>query len=104
MIGFIFQNNVNSSHLSLNFIHTEPPQWATKPATSSKPSIDYPKPYFSVKTSTYRPIPINGEMDDRPNFVSNPDSQNKPSKSSTTPKPTYYSSQSTRYVTRKFIY
>ncbi|XP_046624539.1 serine proteinase stubble-like [Neodiprion virginianus] len=83
---------------SPNYIHTERPQWATKPAASHKPSTDYSKPHFSVKTSTYRPgtyISHQSQPSDRPNFVSKPQFDRIPGKPTSTVRPTYYSSQMT---------
>ncbi|XP_066582475.1 serine proteinase stubble-like isoform X2 [Prorops nasuta] len=80
---------------SLNFIHTERPQWATKPATSSRPSTNFSKPYFSLKTSTHRPVVYGIESDARPNFLSKPENVEGPTKSTTTSRPSYYSSQTT---------
>nr|XP_031847367.1 serine proteinase stubble-like [Nomia melanderi] len=79
---------VKEPHSNLNFIHTERPQWATKPV-SPKPTTDFSKPYFSIKTTTYRPTSVN---DSRPNFVSKPLNN---SKTSTTPRPTHFGGEST---------
>ncbi|XP_011646256.1 serine proteinase stubble isoform X2 [Pogonomyrmex barbatus] len=57
-------------HPGLNFVHTERPHWATKPAQSKPSSTDFSKPYFSIKTTTYRPI--SSQADHRPNFISRP--------------------------------
>ncbi|XP_029163880.1 serine proteinase stubble isoform X2 [Nylanderia fulva] len=71
-------------HPNLNFIHTERPHWATKPAQSKPSSTDFPKPFFSVKTTTYRPISISGQTDQRPNFISKPNVWILSTKTSTT--------------------
>lgn len=66
------QETAKEPHPNLNFIHTERPHWATKPAQLKPSSTDFPKPFFSVKTTTYRPISISGQADQRPNFISKP--------------------------------
>ncbi|KMQ91120.1 serine proteinase stubble [Lasius niger] len=71
-------------HPNLNFIHTERPHWATKPGQSKPSSTDFPKPFFSVKTTTYRPISISGQADQRPNFISKPNVWILSTKTSTT--------------------
>ncbi|XP_070154743.1 serine proteinase stubble isoform X2 [Polyergus mexicanus] len=71
-------------HSNLNFIHIERPHWATKPAQSKPSSTDFPKPFFSVKTTTYRPISISGQEDQRPNFISKPNVWALSTKTSTT--------------------
>ncbi|XP_025158310.1 serine proteinase stubble isoform X2 [Harpegnathos saltator] len=82
-------------HPSLNFIHTERPHWATKPA-QSKPTTDFSKPYFSIKTTTYRPISISSQADHRPNFISKPNTWSLSTKTSTTTaRPTYMRQPST---------
>ncbi|KAL0103145.1 hypothetical protein PUN28_017460 [Cardiocondyla obscurior] len=58
------------SHPGLNFVHTERPHWATKPAQPKPSSTDFSKPYFSMKTTTFRPII--SQPDHRPNFISRP--------------------------------
>ncbi|XP_014486896.1 PREDICTED: serine proteinase stubble-like [Dinoponera quadriceps] len=100
----IHRPNVNSvmesdtakePHPSLNFIHTERPHWATKPA-QSKPTTDFSKPYFSIKTTTYRPISISSQADHRPNFISKPNTWSLSTKTSTTTaRPTYVRHPST---------
>lgn len=93
------QESANDPHPSLNFIHTERPQWATKPV-SPKPTTDFSKPYFSIKTTTYRPILMNEQPDTRPNFVSKPNGPSTAVKTSTTIRPSHSSGQSTtRYPT-----
>ncbi|CAD1468668.1 unnamed protein product, partial [Heterotrigona itama] len=88
------QEPVKDPHPSFNFIHTERPQWATKPV-SPKPTTDFSKPYFSIKTTTYRPIPMNDQPDTRPNFVSKPNSSGTVMKTSTTARPTHFNGQFT---------
>ncbi|KAL6418526.1 hypothetical protein ACFW04_012028 [Cataglyphis niger] len=69
---------------NLNFIHTERPHWATKPVQSKPSSTDFSKPFFSVKTTTYRPISISSQADQRPNFISKPNIWTLSTKTSTT--------------------
>ncbi|CAL7938578.1 unnamed protein product [Xylocopa violacea] len=72
----------NEPHNGYNFIHTERPQWATKPVPSSKPATNFSssRPYFSIKTTTttttHRPA------NTRPSFVSKPKPKPKPNPSS----------------------
>ncbi|XP_048516051.1 serine proteinase stubble isoform X2 [Athalia rosae] len=75
-----------------NFIHTERPQWATKPNLSQKPSTDPSKPLVYPKTTTYRPGSI---ANAKPNFVSNTDADKISVKTTSITRPTYYSSQLT---------
>ncbi|XP_053977133.1 serine proteinase stubble-like [Hylaeus volcanicus] len=81
-------------HSNVNFIHTERPQWATKPV-SPKPTTDFSKPYFSIKTTTYRPMSMNDQSDVKPNFISKPNSLYTSMTTSTTARPTYSGDQST---------
>lgn len=96
-ISIFRQETAKEPHPSLNFIHTERPHWATKPA-QSKPTTDFSKPYFSIKTTTYRPISISSQADHRPNFISKPNTWSLSTKTSTTTvRPTYMKQPSTRY-------
>ncbi|XP_012536823.1 serine proteinase stubble isoform X2 [Monomorium pharaonis] len=85
------------SRPGLNFVHTERPHWATKPAQSKPSSTDFSKPYFSIKTTTYRPI-ISNQPDHRPNFISRPNwvlSTKTSTTTTTTVRPTYARQPST---------
>ncbi|RLU18662.1 hypothetical protein DMN91_009019 [Ooceraea biroi] len=88
-------------HSNLNFIHTERPHWATKPAQSKPSSTDFSKPYFSIKTTTYQPISISSQADNRPNFISKPNtwslSTKRPS-TTTTIRPTIIRQPSTSWT------
>ncbi|KAK0159058.1 hypothetical protein PV328_009987 [Microctonus aethiopoides] len=84
---------------SVNTIRTEKPPitWLATNSPSSGSSI-----YSGIKTPTYRPgstFNHHPSTETRPNFVSKPDSQKKPSKLWTTIKPTYFNSQSTSIST-----
>ncbi|GAB1865236.1 Serine proteinase stubble [Camponotus japonicus] len=76
-------------HPNVNFIHTERPHWATKPVQSKPSSTDFPKPFFSVKTTTHRPISISSQADQRPNFISKPNAWSTKTSTATTTRPTY---------------
>ncbi|XP_043685501.1 serine proteinase stubble-like isoform X1 [Vespula pensylvanica] len=99
-----YVNSVNENeplknqHSSINLIYTERPQWATKPATP-KPLTDFSKPYFSIKTTTFRPISLSSQTDARPTFVLKPNTSDVSLKTATSPRPTYFNSQPTRYST-----
>lgn len=100
-VSIFRQETEKESHPGLNFVHTERPHWATKPA-QSKPSTDFSKPYFSIKTTTYRPI--SSQPDHRPNFISRPNwvlsTKTSTTTTTTTVRPTYARQPSTRYATR----
>ncbi|KAG5335449.1 STUB proteinase, partial [Acromyrmex charruanus] len=82
------------THPGLNFVHTERPHWATKPAQSKPSSTDFSKPYFSIKTTTYRPI--SSQPDHRPNFISRPNwILSTKTSTTTTVRPTYARQPST---------
>ncbi|XP_012227954.2 serine proteinase stubble isoform X1 [Linepithema humile] len=98
-VNSVIENETaKESHPSLNFIHTERPHWATKP--QSKPSsTDFSKPFFSIKTTTYRPVSISNQADHRPNFISKPSTWATKTSSSmtttTTVRPMYVKQPST---------
>ncbi|KAI4491504.1 hypothetical protein M0804_002896 [Polistes exclamans] len=95
-----YVNSVNENepmknqHSNINLIHTERPQWATKPATL-KPLTDFSKPYFSIKTTTFRPVSLSSQTDARPSFVLKPNNSDVSLKTTTSPRPTYFNSQPT---------
>lgn len=94
----ILQETAKEPHPNVNFIHTERPHWTTKPVQSKPSSTDFPKPFFSIKTTTYRPISISSQANQRPNFISKPNTWSTKTSTTMTTRPTF-KQPSIRYAT-----